>query len=528
MAELAASTSATGQDPVVVPLRVLILEDRMSDAQLLLHELRRAGFSPEWRLAHDEPGYLEHLTPELDVILADYTLPQFDALRALRLLQERGLDVPFIVVTGSISEEAAVECMKQGAADYLLKDRLARLGPALIRALEQHRLRAVHGLLNSAAAPWSLEELLRGLLHRLQGMLRTDMATVLLLRPSEERPSVQAVHGFGHDQTIDQLFGSPAGQGIARRAAATRSPVVLPDLTREEPESPFVRAGLRSVVATPLILQGRVVGVLQLASRRLRGFEEDEVRLLEIVGDRVAAAIERARLYDELRSGAEQLRHLSLRLVETQEQERRHIARELHDEIGQLLTGLKLSLQIAARPGGQGRGLDEAQRLTDELIGRVRALSLDLRPPVLDDLGLLPALVWLIDRFAAQTGVRVELEHAGLERRLPPALETAAFRIVQEALTNVARHAGVDTARVRVRIVEGSVAVEVEDRGAGFEPDAARVSGRSSGLTGMSERAALVGGRLTVESAPGQGTRLVATLPLGRGDRGGAGQKAGP
>ncbi|MGD1996618.1 MAG: GAF domain-containing protein, partial [Anaerolineae bacterium] len=122
-------------------LRVLILEDRPSDAELMLHELRQSGFEFEWERVETEEGYLVQLDPELDVILADYSLPQFDAMRALRLLQERGLDIPFIVVTGSVGEETAVACMKQGATDYLLKDRMARLAPAVEQALEAKQLR---------------------------------------------------------------------------------------------------------------------------------------------------------------------------------------------------------------------------------------------------------------------------------------------------------------------------------------------------------------------------------------------------
>ncbi len=123
------------------PLRVLILEDNPADAELMLHELRRAGFDPAWQRVETEADYLARLDPTLDLILADYSLPQFDGLRALQLLRAQGLDIPFIIVSGSISEEVAVECMKQGAADYLLKDRLARLGPAVAHALEQKRLR---------------------------------------------------------------------------------------------------------------------------------------------------------------------------------------------------------------------------------------------------------------------------------------------------------------------------------------------------------------------------------------------------
>jgi len=123
------------------PIRVLILEDQAADAELMLHELRQSGFAPDWRRVEAESDYLAHLDPKLDIILADYSLPQFDALRALNLLQKHGLDIPFIVVAGAVSEKAAVECMKQGATDYIPKDRLARLGPAVKRGWEDRQLR---------------------------------------------------------------------------------------------------------------------------------------------------------------------------------------------------------------------------------------------------------------------------------------------------------------------------------------------------------------------------------------------------
>jgi PAS domain S-box-containing protein len=123
------------------PLRVLILEDRITDTEIMLHELQQAGFRPKATRVETEADYGDQLSPELDVILADYTLPQFDALSALELLQQRGLDIPFLVVSGSISEEVAVTCMRQGASDYLLKDRLTRLGPAVRAALAQKQLR---------------------------------------------------------------------------------------------------------------------------------------------------------------------------------------------------------------------------------------------------------------------------------------------------------------------------------------------------------------------------------------------------
>jgi PAS domain S-box-containing protein len=221
---------------------------------------------------------------------------------------------------------------------------------------------------------------------------------------------------------------------------------------------------------------------------------------------------------ETLRENARGLRSLSRRLLEVQEQERRHLARELHDEIGQALTGLKFTLEKGAHsPAEELRAtLQEAQALLRDVSCRVRDLSLRLRPTMLDDLGLAPALLWLFERFTVQTGVRVAFEHALPPDRFPPAVETAAFRIVQEALTNAARHASVEEVAVRLWMDAAAVGVQVEDHGTGFEA-AALAAGRTGGLSGMHERATLLGGRLEIESTLGLGTRVTAELPLHAG-----------
>lgn len=219
-----------------------------------------------------------------------------------------------------------------------------------------------------------------------------------------------------------------------------------------------------------------------------------------------------------LRKQAEDaLRSLSRRLVEVQELERRGIARELHDHIGQELTGLKLSLESVSRlppPQVQAR-LSEALAAINELVSRVQDLSLEFRPAMLDDLGLVPALLWHFERLNSQTGVRVAFRHRGIQRRFAPEIETAVYRIVQEGLTNVARHAGVVEASVRLVLQKGVLGVYIEDEGIGFDTDAAFARGTSSGLTGMQERATLLGGQFEIISAPGAGTLLVAKFPVG-------------
>ena len=219
----------------------------------------------------------------------------------------------------------------------------------------------------------------------------------------------------------------------------------------------------------------------------------------------------------ERRRTEEELRKLSHRLVEVQESERRNIARELHDEIGQLLTGLKLALATRSLLDGEKAklNLEQTQTIVNELMGRVRDLSLDLRPAMLDDLGLLHALLWHFERYTTQTGVQVVFNHAGIgDERLESKIETAVYRIIQEALTNVARHAQAGEVRVNVSADAENLSIQVIDHGIGFLPEAALASASSSGLTGMRERAQLLGGTLSIEAAPGAGTKLTALLPL--------------
>jgi signal transduction histidine kinase len=213
----------------------------------------------------------------------------------------------------------------------------------------------------------------------------------------------------------------------------------------------------------------------------------------------------------------EELRALSRRVVEAQENERRTIARELHDEIGQSLTALKMIMAQAARLPETERtaALNEAKNVVGDLIRQVREMSLNLRPSMLDDLGLLPTLLWHFERFTTQTGIRVNFKHEGLQSdqiKLSPEVNTAAYRIVQEALTNITRYAEVDQVEIQIRFKDNTLTVRIEDRGRGFSP--AKLNARASaGLSGMRERVHLLEGKLVIDSAPGKGTCVTAELP---------------
>lgn len=221
------------------------------------------------------------------------------------------------------------------------------------------------------------------------------------------------------------------------------------------------------------------------------------------------------RVEADLRVSRDRLVELSRRLVEAREREARAIARELHDEIGQSLTALQITLDLAPQVAAERRPalLARAQHLTAELLDKVSQLSQGLRPPMLDDLGLLPALLWLVERFQEQSGLPIDLRYVGPEgRRFPPEIEMTAYRFVQEALTNVARHAHGTRVRVWLQAGEADLRVQIDDDGQGFDQAAALAQNR--GLSGLHERVDLVAGQFQIESQPGRGTRLTALLPL--------------
>jgi signal transduction histidine kinase len=233
----------------------------------------------------------------------------------------------------------------------------------------------------------------------------------------------------------------------------------------------------------------------------------------------VAPAIEAGRLLEKVRAGQRQTEALSRRLLTMQEEERRRLAVELHDELGQVLTAVKINLCSLDRVASTGwpAHLKDVIASVDGAMDRVRDLALDLRPSVLDDLGLSAALRWYVDRFSRTCRAQVQVSVEGVPR-LESRIETACFRIAQEALTNVARHSGARSAEVGLRVSAGRLEVAVVDDGIGLPvpagPEPARTPGL--GLASMRQRAQAVGGDLSVESSGG-GTRVVAALPLGAG-----------
>jgi PAS domain S-box-containing protein len=278
--------------------------------------------------------------------------------------------------------------------------------------------------------------------------------------------------------------------------------------------------GLRSATCVPLISRGELIGSLNLVLDSPGGLAPEYVDIAREVADSLAVAIQNALLLEQVHAGRERLQTLSRRLMEVQEVERRHIARELHDEIGQALTVMKINLQAVQRlldTPALAPYLEESIRTVDRTLQQVRNLSLDLRPSLLDDLGLVPALRWYVDRQAQQAEFSAQFAADPLEKRLPPDLEIVCFRIVQEALTNVTRHAQARQVGVELRQRGDELQLVVRDDGVGFDVQTTlnrAAHGASMGLLGMEERALPLGGQVEIKSAPGRGTEIRARFPL--------------
>ena len=231
---------------------------------------------------------------------------------------------------------------------------------------------------------------------------------------------------------------------------------------------------------------------------------------------------ERKQAEEELQASREQMRALAGRLQAVREEERTQIAREIHDELGGALTGLKIDFSLLTRTALKIEnetvrtsllaGMDSMIKFIDATIHTVRRIAMELRPGVLDDLGLVAALEWQLKDFEKRTGIRCEFFPPVEDISLDADLSTALFRIFQEALTNVARHSGATEVRVRLRADADSSTLEVEDNGKGIEKEKI-LSSKSLGLLGMRERAQMFGGRITVTGTPGIGTKVTVEIP---------------
>jgi PAS domain S-box-containing protein len=248
----------------------------------------------------------------------------------------------------------------------------------------------------------------------------------------------------------------------------------------------------------------------------IRDFTPEDLELLQGLTYHASIAVGNAILFEQVVASRERQQALTRRLVDVQEDERRNLARELHDQIGQVMTGLQFSLS-ALLPQASNEQKDkivEIQKLVSNLIAQTREISINLRPSMLDDTGLILTLFWHFNRYTSQTDIKVNFRHSNLlDKRFQTEIETTVFRIIQEALTNVARYAKTDSVDVTLRLEGEMIILEISDQGQGFDPSSVDPS-THVGLSSMRDRAYSVGGLMDIQTAPGKGTHIHVVIPL--------------
>ncbi len=366
------------------------------------------------------------------------------------------------------------------------------------------QLEALNEVGAALAGEIELPRLLQLICERLRGLIGARVVTIAL-PASEGTLRIEAADGTGADEILGlrlERTGSKSG-GVLERRQGERVEALADDPEIDQHATGPI--GARTGLYVPLMAGTRPIGVIVAHDKDGDDprFTDEDLRLAEIFAARAAVAVDLS---------ARVARDALRRVVEAQELERRRLARELHDQTGQELTSVLLGLKAveeAKTSEDRTAALAAVREQVVETLHDVRRLAVELRPKALDDFGLTPALERLRDTFSEQTGMRVELE-SRIRERLPPDVETALYRIVQEALTNIVKHAQASAISIVLTRKVGAVTALIEDDGRGFSRD----GGEGLGLLGMGERLALLGGRLRIESRPGAGTTIVAEVPL--------------
>jgi len=338
------------------------------------------------------------------------------------------------------------------------------------------------------------------------------------------------VHGYLVKGTIlpfDCLW--PRGHGLAGWQFEHKKPYVTNDAANDPQINPEMRErfGIKAAMNAPIICsKGKLLGCLQVNNKKDgTGFTPSDVEKLVSVAETASVALQNALAFQKLKENEtevsetnEKLRLLTKRLLNVQEDERRNLAYKLHDEVGQTLSAVKIGLEAAQknceRPTGQPP-LDDSILLVDQVLKQVRQIALDLRPSILDHLGLVPALRWYFDQQSQRSALRIDFRHWDMLTTIPAEVQTACYRIAQEAMTNILRHANAKNATVELRESNGMLAFSITDDGIGFNFEQSKLRA-SLGLLGMKERAVVSGGSLEVISQPAKGTTILVRLPLGR------------
>jgi len=370
-----------------------------------------------------------------------------------------------------------------------------------------------------------LDAILNVALDNVLLIMNGTVGGILLIDEQTETLSYRVHRGLS-DKYAQEMY-LKIGEGIAGRVAQSGKSVLLEDIsTDSRAASPdlITTEGLKAFISVPLRAKDTVLGVLNVASHLPHHFTKDDMHLLHAIGDQVGVAIEQAELYERLRKERQNYQRLARHMLMAQEEERGRVARELHDETSQSLTGLSLSMQALltiAKTSDFGDAafktkLEKAYNITLQLNSEISKIMKSLRPTALDSLGLGPAVHQYAENRLHAVGINVSVKGTGMEQRLPKEVEFALYRIAQGAIANIAWHSKAKNAVINLRHTSDEFVMEIEDDGKGFDaskPLQVDESGHGRGLLSMKERASLLGGTCDIQSQPGKGTKITVRMP---------------
>jgi len=617
-------------------LKILLLEDNALDAEIIIRELRKGGLEFSHFLADNRDSYLNGLaTFSPDIILSDHTLPAFGSKEALSISQQQAVKIPFILVTGTVSEEYAVEIMKDGAYDYILKDHLQRLPSAVLNAVEKGRMeienqKFLEDLITNEALLKEAERLAH------LGSWQFDLSTyeskwsdesyrILGFEPGQTEASfenmLRLVHTddiayvnemtsdpmiLKHDNikfnfriiTLDNtiryihnelrvdrdLHGKPlkltgfilditesqeAQDALLKSEANLRTifdntivGYVLVDQNlnivsfnnianqgmieerglplKEGKNLSFYMPKERKEESTALYrdaLQGKPVNFetsyfkkdktavwYQVQASPVKDSNNNALGLIiaiTYITERKMAELEKEKLTEALKDSHSRLRKLVPRVQAAREEERLHIAREVHDELGQVLTAMKIEVSMLNKKIPIKKEFAFLQlafvtiiRLIDKSIASVKKIATDLRPEMLDELGIAESIKWLAEEFKKNTGIdySLSLSSGFIDLKADINVSTTLYRIVQESLTNISRHAEATKVKIALKTNEENLFLVIQDNGVGITEEQKNRK-KSFGITGIKERVFLLNGNMEISGTPGKGTIVYAQIP---------------
>ncbi|MBU0623088.1 MAG: PAS domain-containing protein [Gammaproteobacteria bacterium] len=480
-------------------LRILLVETSDADAQRTLSKLTQAGYRLQHRLVDNARDMKTALSNDtFDIVLCSYDPPGFGGLPALELMQESGVDIPFLFLSHDLREETIIHTMQRGADDYIFKGSLNRLSSSIEHNLREARIRREH-----RAAQLALQE----------NQLRLQAFIADL--PGMAYQMLQ--HADGHVTFPYVSEGSQALLGTGAQdlthVSSLFEALLHPDDLASYRKS--MQASAKNL--TFWNWEGRILtqpdNEIKWINIRCSPRRTEQ----GILWEGIVFNITQSKLAEfEIRNSKAQLRELSSHIQEVREQERISIAREIHDDMGSTLTAIKLDIAwLAGRLADHPALADKARSievLVDKCSAAARNISHSLRPSALDTFGIAAAIESEADEFERRTGISCVFGYDTEIDDVPPDISIALFRIFQETLANIIKHAHASEVEVSMRDGEDGIELTVRDNGCGITATD-RVKPRSFGLRGIRERVEYFGGRVSIESQPGQGTRVSVLVP---------------